>query len=320
MAEDEKPLGTYGTVIRSTGSWYEVRLPDGQIISCRLKGKFRMKGLRATNPIAVGDHVTILPDSATPGEGSITAIEQRHNYIIRKSINLSKESHIIAANLDQAYLVVTLIHPRTSTGFIDRFLVTAEAYHIPAILIFNKIDLYDQELLKLHDEVSELYRSIGYPCYGVSALEGTGIEVLKEQMKDKVTLLSGHSGVGKSHLINALQPGMTLKTGTISDAHLKGKHTTTFAEMFPLSFGGYIIDTPGIKEFGLVDFEKTEVAERFPEFRNLMNQCQFNNCTHVHEPRCAVIKALHEGTISQSRYKNYISIIHDEYFDETDWK
>jgi len=198
--------------------------------------------------------------------------------------------------------------------------VTAEAYHIPAVLIFNKIDLYDQELMKQHEEISQLYRSIGYPCYGVSALKGTGIEVLKEQMKDEVTLLSGHSGVGKSHLINALQPGMTLKTGTISDVHLKGKHTTTFAEMFPLSFGGYIIDTPGIKEFGLVDFEKTEVAERFPEFRNLMNQCQFNNCTHVHEPRCAVIKALHEGTISQSRYKNYISIINDEYFDETDWK
>ncbi len=320
MSDDEKPYGTYGTVVRSTGSWYVVRLPDGNIMNCRLKGKFRMKGLRATNPIAVGDHVTILPDPFAPGEGSITAIEQRNNYIIRKSINLSKESHIIAANLDQAFLIVTLISPRTSTGFIDRFLVTAEAYHIPTTLIFNKIDIYDQDILKLHEAMSELYRSIGYPCYGVSALKGTGIEALKEKMKDKVTLLSGHSGVGKSHLINALQPGMELKTGIISEAHLKGKHTTTFAEMFPLTFGGYIIDTPGIKEFGLVDFEKNEVAERFPEMRNLMNQCQFNNCTHVHEPRCAVIKALNEGTISQSRYRNYISIINDEYFEETDWK
>jgi ribosome biogenesis GTPase len=320
MADEEKPVWVYGTVIRSTGSWYFVRLPDGRIMNCRLKGKFRIKGLRATNPVAVGDHVTILTDPKEPEEGSITEIEQRHNYIIRKSINLSKESHIIASNLDQAFLIVTLAQPRTSTGFIDRFLVTAEAYHIPVSLVFNKTDIYDKELQSFHERISSLYRGIGYHCYEVSALTGFGLEKLKEDMADKVTLFSGHSGVGKSALINKIQPELELRTGIISEAHQKGKHTTTFAEMFPLTFGGYIIDTPGIKEFGLVDFEKTEVAERFPEMRELMHLCQFNNCTHVHEPRCAVIQAVKEGRISQSRYHNYISIINDDYFDETDWK
>ncbi|MDP4291103.1 MAG: ribosome small subunit-dependent GTPase A [Bacteroidota bacterium] len=320
MAEEGVFDKVYGTVIRSTGSWYFVRLPDGKIMNCRLKGKFRIKGLRATNPVAVGDHVAVMADPKEPGEGSITEIAQRQNYMIRKSINLSKESHIIASNLDQAFLIATLVQPRTSTGFIDRFLVTAEAYHIPVSIVFNKIDIYTDELQELHDALCALYRGIGYPCYEVSALTGQGVDKLIDDMKDKVTLFSGHSGVGKSALINQLQPDLALRTGIISEAHQKGKHTTTFAEMFPLTFGGYIIDTPGIKEFGLVDFEKTEVAERFPEMRELMNQCQFNNCTHSHEPRCAVIKAVNEGRISQSRYHNYISIINDDYFEETEWK
>lgn len=307
-----------GIVVRSTGSSCNVLNSEGNVLECRLKGNFRIKGIRSTNPLAVGDMVKYIIGQ---GEkvGLINAIEPRHNYIIRKATRLSKQSHIIAANIDQAIVMVTLASPRTSTGFIDRFLVTAEAYHIPAMLIFNKSDLINGgELIKLN-KLIELYEGLGYTCFRTSALKGSGIDEVKALLKDKVSLISGHSGVGKTALINAIEPGLLRKVGEISGYHQKGKHTTTFAEMMPLSFGGFIIDTPGIKEFGLTDFDKQEIAERFPEMRQLMHQCQFNNCTHVHEPGCAVKAALAKGHISQSRYANYISIQNDEYFDEADY-
>lgn len=307
-----------GVVIRSTGSWATVMSDAGVISECRIKGNFRMQGIRSTNPVAVGDHVEfeIQPNEKT---GIIHSIAERHNFIVRKATRLSKQSHIIASNIDQAVVMATLSSPRTSTGFIDRFLVTAEAYHIPASIIFNKYDICsDDQLLRLNELIS-LYTSIGYPCFATSVITGLGIGSVKEFLKDKVTLLSGHSGVGKSALINLIEPHLSQKVGAISDYHQKGKHTTTFAEMLPLTGGGFIIDTPGIKEFGLVHFEKQEVAERFPEMRELMHACQFNNCTHVHEPGCAVKSALDKGMISESRYKNYISILNDEYFEEKEW-
>ncbi len=307
-----------GVVIRSTGSACNVLTKEGKIVECRLKGNFRIQGIRSTNPLAVGDNVNFIIREGDD-VGLIDKIEPRHNYIIRKATKLSKHSHIIAANIDQAIVMVTLTSPRTSTGFIDRFLVTAEAYHIPAALIFNKIDnIFGEEITRLNRLIA-LYESLGYKCYKTSALQNIGIEDVKDLLKDKVSLLSGHSGVGKTALINAVQPGLMRKVGEISGYHQKGKHTTTFAEMLPLNFGGYIIDTPGIKEFGLVNFDKSEIAERFPEMRNLMHQCQFNNCTHIHEPGCAVKLALSKGLIDESRYKNYISIANDEYFEETDW-
>ncbi len=307
-----------GIVIRSTGSSCNVLSASGNVLECRLKGNFRIKGIRSTNPLAVGDRVTYVL-SGNDSIGLIKSIEPRHNYIIRKATRLSKQSHIIAANIDQAVVMVTLASPRTSTGFIDRFLVTAEAYHIPVSLIFNKIDLiFGSSILRIN-ELTSLYESLGYTCYRTSALNGTGVSEVKALLKDKVTLISGHSGVGKTALINAIEPGLLRKVGEISDYHQKGKHTTTFAEMLPLSFGGYIIDTPGIKEFGLVDFDKQEIAERFPEMRQLMHNCQFSNCTHVHEPGCAVKSALAKGIISRSRYNNYLSILNDEYFEETEW-
>jgi ribosome biogenesis GTPase len=307
-----------GVVIRSTGSACNVLTKEGKIVECRLKGNFRIQGIRSTNPLAVGDNVSFIIRDGDD-VGLIDKIEPRHNYIIRKATKLSKHSHIIAANIDQAIVMVTLTSPRTSTGFIDRFLVTAEAYHIPAALIFNKIDnIFGEEITRLNRLIA-LYESLGYKCYKTSALQNIGIEDVKNLLKDKVSLLSGHSGVGKTALINAVQPGLMRKVGEISGYHQKGKHTTTFAEMLPLNFGGYIIDTPGIKEFGLVNFDKSEIAERFPEMRNLMHQCQFNNCTHIHEPGCAVKLALSKGLIDESRYRNYISIANDEYFEETDW-
>lgn len=307
-----------GVVIRSTGSACNVLTASGEVVECRLKGNFRIKGIRSTNPLAVGDRVTYTYNEAD-GVGLINSIEDRHNYIIRKATRLSKQSHIIAANIDQAIVIVTLASPRTSTGFIDRFLVTAEAYHIPAVLVFNKIDMIFGKQAVTLNQLTELYESLGYKCYRTSALMNSGIEEVRELLKDKVSLISGHSGVGKTALINAIEPGLLRKVGNISDYHQKGKHTTTFAEMLPLSQGGFIIDTPGIKEFGLVNFDKQEIAERFPEMRQLMHQCQFNNCTHVHEPGCAVKVALSKGLINNTRYNNYISIINDEYFDETEW-
>jgi ribosome biogenesis GTPase len=296
-----------GLVIKSTGSWYEVQTDEGRSIKCRIKGKFRTLDIKTTNPVAVGDRVTIEPEP-DQDTGLITGLESRKNYIIRKSVNLSKQAQIIAANLDQAFLIVTLASPRTSMGFIDRFLVTAEAYDIPAKLIFNKLDLFTTEGLDILEDYQSIYEQAGYPCYSVSALKATNLDQLRELLKDKVTLVSGHSGVGKSTLINALLPGHKLKTGEISDWSDKGKHTTTFAEMFRLPFGGYLIDTPGIRELGVFDIEKQELGRLFPEIRKLMGNCRFHNCRHINEPGCAVIDAIEAGKLEPSRYDSYLSI------------
>jgi ribosome biogenesis GTPase len=297
-----------GKVIKSTGSWYSVLTPDGVVYECRLKGKFRIKGIRTTNPIAVGDEVDfrLLPEE---GGGTIEAIRERKNYIIRKATKLSKASHIIAANLDQAVVIASLTKPRTSTGFIDRFLTTAEAYHIPAAVVFNKTDLYDEAHLDDLAYYLDVYENAGYQTLITSAETGLNMDEFKEMLKDKVSLLAGHSGVGKSAMLNRIDPALNLKTGQISDYHEKGKHTTTFAEMFPLAFGGDIIDTPGIKELGLVEFDKAELGQRFPEFRSRMDDCRFNNCLHLDEPGCAVIKALEAGEIGEFRYFNYLNML-----------
>jgi len=304
-----------GKVIRSTGSWHTVSVESGEIFQCKLKGRFRVRGIRTTNPVAVGDKVDFdLQDSRDMGV--ITKIHARENYIIRRATKLSSESHIIAANIDQLVLVATLVFPRTSTGFIDRMLVTAEAYHIPSVLIFNKIDLFPEHILEYLDETEKIYRDAGYRCLRVSAVSGAGMTEFKSILKEKTSLISGHSGVGKSTLINKLEPGLNLKIKEISSCHLKGQHATTFAEMFPLSFGGYIIDTPGIKEFGLTNFNRQEVAERFPEMRELMHKCHYNNCTHIHEPGCEVMKAVESGKIAPSRYENYLRIFHGRDWDD----
>ncbi|MGE5424907.1 MAG: ribosome small subunit-dependent GTPase A [Syntrophothermus sp.] len=299
-----------GTVVKSTGSWITVRAEDGTRTDCKIKGNFRLKGLRSTNPVAIGDHVEfeMEPDQLT---GVINSIGERENYIIRKAINLSSVTHIIAANIDQAFLIVTLTQPRTSTGFIDRFLVTATGYYIPSRLIFNKTDLYDEALAQYERELKIIYENAGYPCYSTSAKTGEGVEVIRDLLKDKVNLFSGHSGAGKSALITTIQPNLNLKTGKISGYHQKGKHTTTFAEMFELESGGFIIDTPGIKEFGLIDFEKEEIPRCFPEMERFLPHCQYNNCTHTHEPGCAVKKALETGEVSKMRYNSYLSILND---------
>ncbi len=299
-----------GLVIKSTGSWYEVLTDGGKTVNCRIKGKFRTLDIKTTNPIAVGDRVVIAPEPDQE-TGLITALQPRKNYIIRKSVNLSKQAQIIAANLDQAFLIVTLASPRTSLGFIDRFLVTAEAYEIPAKLIFNKLDLFNDEGLEIIEEHQLIYENAGYPCYSVSAIKETNLDQLRELLKDKVTLVSGHSGVGKSTLINALLPGKELKTGQISDWSDKGKHTTTFAEMFQLPFGGYLIDTPGIRELGVFDIEKQDLGRLFPEIRKLMGNCRFHNCRHINEPGCAVLDALDNEELESSRYDSYLSIYHD---------
>ena len=298
-----------GLVTKSTGSWYQVQTDDGQKFDCRIKGIFRTKGITTTNPIAVGDRVEFEMEPEQ-GTGVITKLHQRTNYIIRKSINLSKQAQVIAANLDQALLIVTLASPRTSLGFIDRFLVTAEAYDIPAALVFNKLDLFSDEGLEILACYQSIYENIGYPCYEVSAIEGTNVDEIAEIIKDKVTLFSGHSGVGKSSLINSLLPDLKLRTTEISEWHDKGMHTTTFAEMFELPQGGYIIDTPGIRELGVIDIEKNELSHFFPEMRARLNQCRFNSCRHINEPGCAVIKAVEEGEIELSRYESYLSIYH----------
>lgn len=300
-----------GLVTKSTGSWYQVVDEQGNRYECRIIGKFRTQGIKSTNPVAVGDWVDF---ELEPGQqnGLISKLEPRKNYIIRKSVNLSKQTQIIGANLDQALLVVTLASPPTSTGFIDRFLVTAEAYSIPAVLIFNKLDLFSEEGLEVLAEYMAIYENLGYPCYAVSALEGDHIEELRDLLTDKISLVSGHSGVGKSTLVNAIVPGMALKTGEISDWSDKGKHTTTFAEMIDLPFGGKLIDTPGIRELGIVDIEKQELSHFFPEMRALLNQCKFHNCRHINEPGCAVLTAVEEGEIEPSRYESYISIYNNE--------
>ena len=298
-----------GVVVKSTGSWYRVRLDDGTYHQSRIKGKFRIEGLKSTNPISVGDRVKL---SLEGNDYLINEILQRKNYIIRKSVNLSKQVHIIASNIDQAFLIVTLVSPFTSTGFIDRFLVTAEAYQVPTIIVFNKVDLYDEFDREYHDEVVKVYSDAGYECVEVSALNQQNISLLKERMKDNVTLLSGHSGVGKSTLVNAIDPNLDLLTQQVSDAHQKGMHTTTFAEMFELDFGGFIIDTPGIKGLGLVEIEDSELADYFPEMLAYKGQCKFHNCKHLNEPKCAVKSALDTGGIHPVRYDSYISILEDD--------
>ena len=311
-----------GLVIKNTGSWYTVLADDGQLFDCKVKGNFRIKGIRSTNPVAVGDRVTI-------GEGCwITDIEDRRNYIIRKSINLSKQSHIIAANVDQALLVVTVSKPETSTTFIDRFLASAEAYRVPVILIFNKSDLLNDEEQHYQQMMIQLYETIGYQCMAISAETGDGIEALRPLLEGKITLLSGNSGVGKSTIINRLVPGANLRTAEISDAHNTGMHTTTFSEMISLptpSKGGasdshpseglgeaFLIDTPGIKGFGTFDMEREELTSYFKEIFEFSKQCRFSNCTHTHEPGCAVLKAVEEHYIAQSRYQSYLSMLDDK--------
>ena len=301
-----------GIVTKSTGSWYTVVTEDEQQWECRIIGKFRIQGIKSTNPVAVGDRVEIEVEDAETKKALLTKLYDRDNYIIRKSINLSKQTQILAANIDQAFLVVTFAKPRTSFGFIDRFLVSAEAYHIPTILIFNKIDIYDQEDLEYFTEVKEMYESIGYPVLFISALKGEGIEGLKNLCKDKTSLFSGHSGVGKSTLVNKLIPGIDLRTSEVSDASSKGVHTTTFAEMHKIPDGGYIIDSPGIRELGIVDLKNDEISHYFPEMRALLNQCKFNNCTHTNEPGCAIKQGVDENKISLIRYESYLSILADE--------
>lgn len=308
-----------GKVIRTTGSHYSVRTNDNQLFECRIKGNFRIKNIKSTNPIAVGDIVDFIPPTQTI-EGLITNIHNRKNTLVRRSTNLSKRSQIIASNIDQAFLIATIAFPRTSSGFIDRFLVTTEAHQIPTIIVFNKIDIYNQEAQDFADEFKAIYENIGYRCIEVSAKRGDNIEMLREIMKDKTTLLSGHSGVGKSALINAIDNSLNLKTGIISSTHMKGKHTTTFAEMFPLSFGGDIIDTPGIKEFGMFDFQKEEVGLYYPEMKARLKNCQYYNCTHEHEPKCAIKNAVETGEISIERYTNYLNIMHGEELKIEKWE
>lgn len=299
-------------IIKNTGSWYVARTDDGTEIDCKIKGNFRLKGIRSTNPIAVGDRVNISVNES--GTAFITDILPRKNYIIRRASNLSKESHILASNLDQALLIVTLSHPTTSLTFIDRFLATAEAYRVPAIIVINKIDLLTEpEDIELLDAVSYLYKSIGYKVVTTSAKTGDGIDALRSLLSGKTTLISGNSGVGKTTLINDLIPWLDLRTAAISEVHDTGTHTTTFSEMFQLpgADGGYLIDTPGVRGFGTIEMDEYEASHFFPEIFKIGADCRFNNCTHTHEPHCAVIKALEEGLIAQSRYTSYLSILED---------
>ncbi|MDD6749280.1 MAG: ribosome small subunit-dependent GTPase A [bacterium] len=299
-----------GLVIKNTGSWYTVHTETGKDIESKIKGNFRLKSIRSTNPVAVGDWVQI--EENKEGTAFITAIEERKNYIIRRASNLSKQSHIIAANIDCAMLIVTVNYPVTTTIFIDRFLATAEAYRVPVKLVFNKIDRYNEEDQAYMEALITLYSTIGYPCLKVCAKNETGLEELQSDLQDRVTLLSGHSGVGKSTLINKLIPGVSLKTGTISEYHNKGMHTTTFSEMIALPQGGYLIDTPGIKGFGTIEMEGAEIAHYFPDIFRFATECKFNNCTHRHEPGCAVLEAVQAHWISESRYKSYLSILEDK--------
>jgi len=299
-----------GFVIKNTGSWYSVKTDDGKVVECKIKGNFRLKGIRSTNPVAVGDQVEIALNQE--GTAFITHIDERRNYIIRKSQNLSKQSHIIAANVDQAFLIVTVNYPQTSTTFIDRFLASAEAYSVPVVLVFNKRDILSDDERHYQQSMVHLYETIGYECREISAATGEGVEGLHKLLKGKITLLSGNSGVGKSTLINQILPEANLRTAEISDAHNTGMHTTTFSEMLELPEGGYIIDTPGIKGFGTFDMEPEELTSYFREIFHFSKDCKFSNCTHTHEPGCAVLKALEEHYIAQSRYQSYLGMLEDK--------
>ena len=299
-----------GLVIKNTGSWYTVKTDDGTIVDSKIKGNFRLKGIRSTNPVAVGDRVEIIRNQE--GTAFINAIEDRRNYIIRKSQNLSKQSHIIAANVDQAFLIVTVNYPQTSTTFIDRFLASAEAYSVPVTLVFNKTDLLGEEERHYQDMMMTLYNTVGYKCVVISAETGEGVEALLPMLHDKITVLSGNSGVGKSTLINRILPDVNLRTAEISDTHNTGMHTTTFSEMLELPQGGYIIDTPGIKGFGTFNMEPEEITSYFKEIFKFSKDCRFNNCTHTHEPGCAVLKAVEDHYIAASRYQSYLSMLNDK--------
>lgn len=300
----------HGTVIKNTGFWYTVLTDDGCEVDSKVKGNFRLKGIRSTNPVAVGDGVEICVNAE--GQALITAIDDRRNYIVRRSTNLSKQSHIIAANVDQAFLVVTVAHPETATTFIDRFLASAEAYSVPVVLVFNKTDLLSDEERRYQELMVRLYETVGYECRQVSAATGEGTDTLRTLLGDRVTLLSGNSGVGKSTLLNLLIPGAGARVADISDAHDTGMHTTTFSEMMPLPGGGWIIDTPGIKGFGSFDMEPEEIGSYFKEIFKFSKDCRFNNCTHTHEPGCAVRKAVEDHYIAESRYRSYISMLQDK--------
>lgn len=299
-----------GLVIKNTGSWYTVKTDDGKVIESKIKGNFRLKGIRSTNPVAVGDRVEIVTNQE--GTAFITSIDDRRNYIVRKSPNLSKQSHILAANLDQAFLIVTVSHPQTSTTFIDRFLAGAEAYRVPVVLVFNKRDILDEDEQRYQQMMMTLYKTIGYDCCEICAAMGEGVDELRPLLADKVTLFSGNSGVGKSTLINILIPEAQQRTAEISDAHDTGMHTTTFSEMLELPNGGYVIDTPGIKGFGTFDIEKEELTSYFREIFEFSKECKFSNCTHTHEPGCAVRKAVEDHFIAESRYQSYLSMLEDK--------
>jgi ribosome biogenesis GTPase / thiamine phosphate phosphatase len=299
-----------GLVIKNTGSWYQVKTENGNLVECKIKGNFRLKGIRSTNPIAVGDNVHIIMNQE--GTAFISEIDDRKNYIVRRSSNLSKQSHILAANLDQCLLVVTVNYPETSTIFIDRFLASAEAYRVPVKLVFNKIDAYSEDELRYLEALITLYTQIGYPCFKISARNGDGLEDIKQALEGNITLFSGHSGVGKSTLINSLLPDIDIKTAEISTYHNKGMHTTTFSEMFSVIGDGYIIDTPGIKGFGTFDMKDEEVGHYFKEIFETSDKCKYNNCTHRHEPGCAVRKAVEQHLISESRYTSYLNILEDK--------
>ena len=297
-------------MIKNTGSWYLVRTDEGKDVECKVKGRFRLQGIRATNPVAVGDRVRISLNRE--GTGFIEEIEDRKNYIIRRASNLSKQSHILAANLDQCMLIVTVNYPETSTTFIDRFLASAEAYQVPMKLLFNKVDAYDADELRYLDALVALYESIGYPCYRLSAVEGTGVDSVRRLLRGNITLFAGNSGVGKSTLINALLPGSAARVGEISAYHNKGMHTTTFSEMYPVEGGGYVIDTPGVKGFGTFDMEVGEIGHYFPEIFRFSAQCRYGDCTHRNEPGCAVRRAVEEHYVSESRYVSYLSMLEDK--------
>ena len=303
-------MAEQGTVVRSSGSVYGVRTAAGTLIDCRVKGNFRLKGIRSTNPVAVGDHVCF--DIREDGTAYIVDILERRNYIVRKASNLSKQSHILAANLDQCFLVVTISHPVTATTFIDRFLATAEAYRVPVVLVFNKTDLYNDEELEELEYLTALYENIGYRCMHTSVVGGIGVEELKEAMRGKVSLLAGNSGVGKSSLVNAVAPEVATKVGEISKTHDTGMHTTTYTEMFEFMPGSYIVDTPGVKGFGTFDMEIEEISHYFVEFFELSKECRYGNCTHTHEPGCAVLEALERGELAPSRYQSYLSMLEDK--------